>query len=136
LAACPDRWALLATAGILAVAVAVTCLAGAVQLRPIPATELNRMVAAAVEPAAAQHCTTTTTTGAGQVRYCLYPGFGPQLPAIQAPVSAVLAYLPARLAQPLTVRQAAPVPKSLPPRPGTASVSAPGNPPQNPVCTT
>jgi hypothetical protein len=93
---------LLASAGILAAA--AICVAGAEQLRPIPATELNRLVAEAADPAAAQHCTT-----AGQVRYCLYPGFGPELPAIQAPVSAVLAHLPARLAQPLTVRQAAPV---------------------------
>jgi hypothetical protein len=93
---------LLASAGVLT-AVAI-CLAGAVQLRPIPATELNHLVAEAVAPAAAQHCTT-----AGQVRYCLYPGFGPELPAIQAPVSEVLAHLPVRLAQPLTVRQAAPV---------------------------
>ena len=93
---------LLAGAGI--VAAAAICLAGAAQLRPIPASELNHLVAEAADPAAAQPC-----TAAGQVRYCLYPGFGPELPAIQAPVSAVLAHLPVRLAEPLTVRQAAPV---------------------------
>jgi hypothetical protein len=102
----PRTLGLLASAGILAVA--AICLAGAAQLRPIPAAELNHLVAESADPATAQHCTTTTVT-AGQVRYCLYPGFSPELPAIQAPVSAVLAHLPARLAQPLTVRQAAPL---------------------------
>jgi hypothetical protein len=92
----------LAAAGVLAVA--AIFLAGAAQLRPVPATTLNHLVAETANPAAAQHCTI-----AGQARYCLYAGFGPELPAIQAPVSAVLADLPVRLAQPLTVRQAAPL---------------------------
>ena len=47
-----------------------------------------------------QHCTT-----ASQVRYCLYPGFGRDLSSIEAPVNEVLALLPARPSQPLTVRQ-------------------------------
>jgi len=88
----------LATAGILAVA--VICLAGALQLRPIPTAELNHLVGEAVNPASVQRCTT-----ARQVRYCLYPGFGRQLPALEAPVNGVLADLPARPDQPLTVRQ-------------------------------
>src|SRR5215468_8897938 len=90
----------LAAAGI--VAVAMTCLAGAVQLRPIPAADLNHLVSQVADPASAQRCTT-----ASQVRYCLYPGFGRQLPSLEAPVNAVLAHLPARPAQPLTVRQVA-----------------------------
>jgi len=88
----------LAAAG--AVAVAVTCLAGAVQLRPIPTADLNHLVAEAASPASAQRCTT-----ASRVRYCLYPGFGRDLPALEAPVDEVLARLPARPGQPLTVRQ-------------------------------
>ncbi len=88
----------LATAGIMAVA--VICLAGALQLRPIPTAELNHLVSEAADPASVQHCTT-----ASHVRYCLYPGFGRQLPAVEAPVSGVLAHLPVRPDQPLTVRQ-------------------------------
>jgi hypothetical protein len=88
----------LATAGILALA--VICLAGALQLRPIPAASLNHLMNEAADPASAQRCTT-----ANQVRYCLYPGFGRQLVSLEAPVNAVLAHLPARPAQPLTVRQ-------------------------------
>lgn len=87
----------LAAAGLLAVA--VICLAGAVQLRP---TDLNYLVREAADPASVQHCTT-----ASQVRYCLYPGFGPDLPSLEAPVSGVLAHLPALPAQRLTVRQVA-----------------------------
>lgn len=90
----------LAAAGI--VAVALTCLAGAVQLQPIPTADLNHLINAVADPATVQRCTT-----ARQVRYCLYPGFGSQLPSLEAPVNAVLAHLPARPAQPLTVRQVA-----------------------------
>ena len=88
----------LATAGILAVA--VTCLAGALQLRPIPTAELNHLVGEAADPASVQHCTT-----ASHVRYCLYPGFGRDLASVEAPVNGVLAHLPARPGQPLTLRQ-------------------------------
>jgi hypothetical protein len=88
----------LATAGILAVA--VICLAGALQVRPIPTAELNHLVEQAADPASVQDCST-----ANRVRYCLYPGFGRQLPALEAPVNGVLAHLPARPGQPLTVRQ-------------------------------
>lgn len=88
----------LATAGILALA--VTCLAGALQLRPIPTPELNRLVTEATDPASVQRCTTVS-----HVRYCLYPGFGRDLASVEAPVSGVLAHLPARPDQPLTVRQ-------------------------------
>ncbi|MGH3274016.1 MAG: hypothetical protein ACRDNZ_06770 [Streptosporangiaceae bacterium] len=89
----------LAAAGV--VAVAVICLAGALQLRPIPTADLSHLVSEVAGPASVQHCTT-----ASHVRYCLYPGFGRQLPSLEAPVSAVLAHLPARPAQPMTVRQA------------------------------
>jgi hypothetical protein len=88
----------LAVASILAVA--VTCLAGAAQLRPIPTTDLNHLIAEVADPASVQRCTT-----AGQVRYCLYPGFGRNLPSLEAPVNGVLAHLPARPDQPLTIRQ-------------------------------
>jgi hypothetical protein len=92
----------LATAGILCLA--VTCLAGAAQLQPIPTADLNRLVKGVVDPASVQDCTTV-----GEGRYCLYPGFGPELSAIQAPVSGVLARLPVRTAQELTIRQVAPL---------------------------
>jgi hypothetical protein len=82
------------------VAVAVICLAGVLQLRPIPTADLNHLVAEAANPASVERCTT-----ADQVRYCLYPGFGRQLPSLEAPVTAVLAHLPARPGQSLTVRQ-------------------------------
>ncbi len=92
----------LAAAGILAVA--VICFAGALQLRPIPTADLNHLVGEAVNPASVQRCTT-----ANQVRYCLYPGFGRDLPSLEAPVNGVLAHLPARPDQRLTVRQVAPL---------------------------
>lgn len=88
----------LTTAGILSLA--VICAAGALQLRPVPTADLNRLVTEAADPASVQSCTT-----ANQVRYCLYPGFGSLLPSLEAPVSGVLAHLPARPARPLTVRQ-------------------------------
>jgi hypothetical protein len=88
----------LATAGILALV--VICLAGALQLRPIPTAELNHLVREAAGPASVQRCTT-----ANHVRYCLYPGFGRDLPSVEAPVNGVLAHLPARPDQPLTLRQ-------------------------------
>jgi hypothetical protein len=88
----------LATAGLLAVA--VICLAGAVQLRPIPTAELNHLVAEATHPAVGHRCTTTS-----EVRYCLYPGFSSLLPSLEAPVNGVLTRLPVRPARPLTVSQ-------------------------------
>jgi hypothetical protein len=88
----------LAAAGI--VAVAVICFAGALQLSPIPTADLNHLVSEVADPASAQPCTT-----ANQVQYCLYPGFGRDLPSLEAPVSRVLADLPARPPKLLTVRQ-------------------------------
>jgi hypothetical protein len=90
----------LAVAGI--VAVATVCFAGALQLRPIPAADLNHLASEIADPASAQTCPT-----ASQVRYCLYPGFGSLLPSLEAPVNGVLAHLPAQPAQPLTIRQTA-----------------------------
>ncbi len=87
-----------------AAAVAVIGVAGAAQLRPIPAPDLSRLAAEVAHPAAVQHCAT-----ASQVRYCLYPGFGGELPALQAPVGRVVAQLPRRPAQPLTIQQTAAV---------------------------
>jgi hypothetical protein len=88
----------LAVAGI--VAVAAVCFAGAVQLRPIPAAALNQLASEIADPASAQACAT-----ASQVRYCLYPAFGPLLPSLEAPVNGVLAQLPTQPGQPLTIRQ-------------------------------
>jgi hypothetical protein len=85
---------------IAAVAVVATCLAGAAELRPIPATELNHLVGATADPASVQQCAT-----ASRVRYCLYPGFGSELASLEAPVSGVIRRLPARPGQPLTIRQ-------------------------------
>jgi hypothetical protein len=90
----------LAVAGI--VAVAAICFAGALQLRPIPAADLNRLASEIADPASVQTCTT-----ASPVRYCLYPGFGPLLPSLEAAVNGVLAHLPVQPAQPLTIRQVA-----------------------------
>jgi hypothetical protein len=95
----------LAAAGI--VAVAAICFAGALQLRPIPAADLNHLVSEVADPGSVQRCTT-----AGQVRYCLYAGFGGELPSLRAPVDGVLAHVPAQPAEPLTIRQV--VPLSLP----------------------
>jgi hypothetical protein len=91
-------WGALAAAGV--VAVTAICFAGALQLRPIPAAGLDRLVSEVADPASAQSCTT-----ANQVSYCLYPEFGSLLPSLEAPVNAVLAELPARPAKPLTVSQ-------------------------------
>jgi hypothetical protein len=88
----------LVTGGI--VALAVICLAGALQLRPISTADLNNLVRESANPASVQLC-----TSANHVRYCLYPGFSRQRPALQAPVNAVLARLPARPDKPLTVMQ-------------------------------
>jgi hypothetical protein len=88
----------LAAAGV--VAVAATCFAGALQLRPIPTVDLNHLVSEVADPASVQHCTI-----ASRVRYCLYPGFGVMLPSLEAPVDGVLAHLPAQRATSLTISQ-------------------------------
>jgi hypothetical protein len=85
-------------AGLAVLAVALICLAGAVQLRPVP--NLNRLVTDSANPGSAQRCTTSSG-----VRYCLYPGFGSVLPSLEAAVHGVLARVPARLDRPLTVSQ-------------------------------
>jgi hypothetical protein len=88
----------LTVAGI--AAVAVTCLAGVLQLLPIPPAQLDRLVTEIADPPAGQHCTTVN-----QVSYCIYPGFGSDLPSLEAPVNGVLEQLPARAARPLTISQ-------------------------------
>jgi hypothetical protein len=87
-----------AAAGV--VAVAVIAVAAVVQLSPLPTPELNHLAAEIADPGSVQHCTT-----AKSVRYCLYPGFGRDLPSLEAPVDGVLAELPARPGQALTVGQ-------------------------------
>ena len=88
----------LVVAGV--VAVPVIAFAAVAQLSPISTTELNHLVTEIADPASVQHCTT-----ANDVRYCLYPGFGSDLSSLEAPVDGVLARLPARPAQALTVGQ-------------------------------
>jgi hypothetical protein len=90
--------AVLATVGILAAA--AICLAGAVQLRPIPAAAMNRMVAQSANPASVQRCTTSN-----QVRYCLDASFASLRPSLETPVNAVLAHVPVRPGHQLTVSQ-------------------------------
>jgi hypothetical protein len=94
----PRGRAVLATAGLLAAA--VVCLAGVVQLRPVPVADMNRMVAQSANPALVQRCTTSN-----QVRYCLDAGFASLLPSLEAPVNAVLAHVPVRPDDRLTVSQ-------------------------------
>jgi hypothetical protein len=86
------------TAGLLAVA--VICVAGAVQLGPIPVAGLNRLAAEVANPGSVQRCTDD-----GQVRFCLYPGFGSELSPFEKPVNEVLALLPVRPGRVLTMRQ-------------------------------
>jgi hypothetical protein len=81
-------------------AVPVIAFAAVAQLSPIPSTELNHLVTEIADPASVQHCTT-----ANHVRYCLYPGFGRDLPSLEAPVDGVLARVPVRPGQALTVGQ-------------------------------
>jgi hypothetical protein len=90
--------AALATAGLLAVA--LTCFAGAVQLRPIPTAALNRLVTEIADPPAGQRC-----TAVDHATYCLYPAFGRDLQSLEVPVSGVLARLPALPARPLAITQ-------------------------------
>lgn len=82
--------------------VAVAAIGGATvaQLRPVPTSTLDKLVADVTDPASVQQCTSSHG-----VRYCLYKGFEPLLPALRGPVEAVIAQLPGRPAQPLTVRQ-------------------------------
>jgi hypothetical protein len=97
--------AAIARAALLAVgamAVAVICIAGAVQLRPISTSNLNRIVAQAATPTHFQTCTT-----ADGVHYCLYADFASLRRSLEAPVSAVLAHVPVRPDQALSVEQTA-----------------------------
>jgi hypothetical protein len=83
-----------------ALAVAAICVAGAVQLGPVPTASLNSLAAEMASPGSVQRCTTDS-----QVRYCLYAGFGSELSSFEVPVSGVLALLPAQPGGLLTVRQ-------------------------------
>jgi hypothetical protein len=97
--------AAIARAGLLtagAIAVAVIGIAGALQLQPISTSNLNGLVAQVATPTQFQTCTT-----ADGVRYCLYPEFASLRSSLEGPVSAVLAYVPTRPDQALSVEQAA-----------------------------
>lgn len=88
--------------GVGVLALAAACVAGAVQLQPVSTAALDRLAVQIAEPAAVQQCTSTDG-----VRYCVYPGFESLVPTFRGPVEGVLAKLPARPAQGLTVRQVA-----------------------------
>jgi hypothetical protein len=90
--------ALLAT-GVIAVTIAF--LAGAVELQPIPTSDLNHLVAEAATPSSYQTCTT-----ANGVRYCLYSGFASLRSSLQGAVDAVVGNVPVRPSPALTIEQA------------------------------
>ena len=90
-----------AAVGVLAAAcVAVAGWTGWSQTRPVPAAEVSTLVAQTVHPARFEQCETR-----GGVRYCFFPAFRPLVGTWAAPVSAVLARLPAPPRHPLVVRQ-------------------------------
>jgi hypothetical protein len=93
-------WARAGLAVTAILAVAATGAAVAAQVAPVPTAQLDQLAAEMTDPGSVQHCTTED-----KVRYCLYPGFGGELSAFEAPVNQVLALVPARPARPLTVRQ-------------------------------
>jgi hypothetical protein len=90
----------LASAGVLTVA--VICVAEVVQLQPIPTADVSHLVSEVADPPAVQHCTTHRN-----VEYCLYPGFGVQLSALETPIDAVLAHVPVLPTRRLTIAQLA-----------------------------
>ena len=84
---------------------AAACLAAAgwsgwSQTRPVPAAEVSTLVAQTVHPARFEEC-----EARGGVRYCFFPAFRPLVGTWAAPVSAILARLPAPPRHPLVVRQ-------------------------------
>jgi hypothetical protein len=70
------------------------------QTRPIPAAAVSALVAQTVHPARFEQC--EARDGA---RYCFFPAFRPLVGTWAAPVSAILARLPAPPRRPLVVRQ-------------------------------
>jgi len=87
--------------GVLAAAcVAAAGWTGWSQTRPVPAAEVSTLVAQTVHPARFEQCETR-----GGVRYCFFPAFRPLVGTWAAPVSAILARLPAPPRRPLVVRQ-------------------------------
>ena len=79
---------------------AVVCAAGGAMYRPVPTADVNRLVSDVAAPASVQHCVTDNG-----VRYSAYPGLGAVLRSVEGPVNAVVARVPARPAQPLSVEQ-------------------------------
>jgi len=73
------------------------------QLRPVPASTQSALITPVVHPASAQSCTLRQG-----VRYCAYPGFGPDVTRWATAVDGVLARLPgltSRPARALVIRQ-------------------------------
>jgi hypothetical protein len=70
------------------------------QLQPGGTQALNRLVRSVADPDSVQQC----RTGDG-VRYCTYPHFGPEAQVWQQAISGVLALVPQRPTDTLTVRQ-------------------------------
>jgi hypothetical protein len=87
-----------------AAALATIVGAGAVQLQPIPTRDIDRVISEAANTGAAQHCTTSDTSG-HDVGYCLYPNFGSLVSTLQGPVDGVVSVLPAQPARALTISQ-------------------------------
>jgi hypothetical protein len=70
------------------------------QERPVPVSQVTRLVYEATRPDRTQLCSASQA-----VRYCYYPAFGPMVARWSVPVNAVLALLPARPGRQLTIRQ-------------------------------
>jgi hypothetical protein len=70
------------------------------QTRPVPRPEVSALVDQTIHPARYEQCATRQ-----DVRYCYYPPFRSLVSRWAAPVSGVLAHLPARPRRPLVVRQ-------------------------------
>ncbi|MHB8246124.1 MAG: hypothetical protein ACYDGN_12375 [Acidimicrobiales bacterium] len=82
------------------VAIGATGWAGWSETRPLAITELDRLVATAVHPGAAERCVTRRG-----VTYCAYPAYLPWVTRWAVPVGGVLAHLPNQPARHLVVRQ-------------------------------
>jgi hypothetical protein len=89
--------------GLLAVAaaaVAVIVATGIVQVRPVPAGDVQNLVSEVANIGSAQSCTITD-----RVRYCLYPAFTAKMPLLESTVNDVLTHAPAQPDRTLTIAQ-------------------------------
>jgi hypothetical protein len=89
--------------GLLAVAaaaMAVILATGIVQVRPVPAGDVQNLVTEVANIGSAQSCTTTDP-----VRYCLYPAFTARMPLLESTANDVLTHAPAQPGRTLTIAQ-------------------------------